>query len=93
MARMTSDARKLSLIISWGIIDFVWAISSMFFIITYLLFDNQKDINTINIALNSGADFSNNFCNCCLALLINVPTELVDEFNMVAISSYDFSSK
>ncbi|PKK97456.1 MAG: ABC transporter ATP-binding protein [Tenericutes bacterium HGW-Tenericutes-3] len=36
MARMTSDARKLSLIISWGIIDFVWAISSMFFILVVL---------------------------------------------------------
>ncbi len=25
MARMTSDARKLSLIISWGLLDFIWA--------------------------------------------------------------------
>lgn len=36
MARMTSDARKLSLIISWGLVDFVWAGLSMLFIITVL---------------------------------------------------------
>ncbi|MDX9692157.1 MAG: ABC transporter ATP-binding protein [Acholeplasmataceae bacterium] len=36
MARMTSDARKLSLIISWGIVDFVWAGLSMIFILIIL---------------------------------------------------------
>jgi len=36
MARMTSDARKLSLIISWGILDFVWAALSMIFILVIL---------------------------------------------------------
>lgn len=36
MARMTSDARKLSLIISWGIIDFVWAALSMLIILIVL---------------------------------------------------------
>ena len=36
MARMTSDARRLSLIISWGIVDFVWAGLSMIFILTIL---------------------------------------------------------
>ncbi len=36
MARMTSDARKLSLIISWGIVDFVWAALSMIFILVIL---------------------------------------------------------
>ncbi|MCD4826619.1 MAG: ABC transporter ATP-binding protein/permease [Acholeplasmataceae bacterium] len=36
MARMTSDARKLSLIISWGLVDFVWAGLSMIFILIVL---------------------------------------------------------
>ncbi len=36
MARMTSDARKLSLIISWGLVDFVWAGLTMIFILTVM---------------------------------------------------------
>ncbi|MDO9629686.1 MAG: ABC transporter ATP-binding protein [Acholeplasmataceae bacterium] len=36
MARMTSDARRLSLIISWGLVDFVWAGLSMIIIMTVL---------------------------------------------------------
>lgn len=36
MARMTSDARRLSLIISWGLVDFVWAGLSMLFILVIL---------------------------------------------------------
>ena len=36
MARMTSDARRLSLIISWGIVDFVWAGLSMIMILIVL---------------------------------------------------------
>jgi ATP-binding cassette, subfamily B, bacterial len=36
MARMTSDARRLSLIISWGLVDFVWAGLSMIIIMIVL---------------------------------------------------------
>lgn len=36
MARMTSDTRKLSLIISWGLVDFVWAGLQMFMILVVL---------------------------------------------------------
>ena len=36
MARMTSDARRLSLIISWGLVDFVWAGLSMLLILVVL---------------------------------------------------------
>ncbi|MDI6452689.1 ABC transporter ATP-binding protein [Peloplasma aerotolerans] len=36
MARMTSDARRLSLIISWGLVDFVWAGLSMIIIMIIL---------------------------------------------------------
>lgn len=36
MARMTSDARRLSLIISWGLVDLVWAFLSMIFILVIL---------------------------------------------------------
>lgn len=36
MARMTSDARRLSLIISWGLVDFVWAGLSMIIILVVL---------------------------------------------------------
>lgn len=36
MARMTSDARRLSLIISWGLVDFVWATLSMIIILVVL---------------------------------------------------------
>jgi ATP-binding cassette, subfamily B, bacterial len=36
MARMTSDARRLSLIISWGLVDFVWAALSMLIILIVL---------------------------------------------------------
>lgn len=36
MARMTSDTRKLSLIISWGLVDFVWAFLQMIMILIVL---------------------------------------------------------
>lgn len=36
MARMTSDARKLSLIISWGLVDFCWAGFQMIAILVVL---------------------------------------------------------
>lgn len=36
MARMTSDSRKLSNIISWGIVDVLWGILSMIFILVAL---------------------------------------------------------
>ncbi|QWB96430.1 ABC transporter ATP-binding protein/permease [Mycoplasmatota bacterium] len=42
MARMTSDARKLSLIISWGLVDFVWAGLSMFLILIVLFVTYAK---------------------------------------------------
>jgi ATP-binding cassette, subfamily B, bacterial len=42
MARMTSDARKLSLIISWGLIDFVWAGMSMVIIMVILYLEYPK---------------------------------------------------
>lgn len=49
MARMTSDARRLSLIISWGLVDFVWAGLSMVFIliILYITFFKLALIVTI----------------------------------------------
>lgn len=49
MARMTSDARRLSLIISWGLVDFVWAGLSMVFIliVLYLTFFKLALIVTI----------------------------------------------
>lgn len=36
MARLTSDARKLSEIISWGLVDIIWGCSTMFMIIVIL---------------------------------------------------------
>ncbi|MBO5712554.1 MAG: ABC transporter ATP-binding protein [Acholeplasmatales bacterium] len=42
MARLTSDARKLSEILSWGMVDFVWALLSMFGILGILLAYNAK---------------------------------------------------
>ncbi len=53
MARMTSDARKLSLIISWGLIDFVWAGMSMVIImvILYLTYAKLALIVTIILPL------------------------------------------
>lgn len=42
MARMTSDARRLSMIISWGLVDFVWAGLTMIVILTVLLVTNAK---------------------------------------------------
>lgn len=49
MARMTSDTRKLSLIISWGLVDFVWAGLQMFMIliVLYLTFVKLALIMTI----------------------------------------------
>ncbi len=40
MARMTSDARTLSDIISWGLVDILWAIFLMIAILTILIFTN-----------------------------------------------------
>lgn len=40
MARMTSDSRKLSNIISWGLVDMLWAILTMIFITIVLLIYN-----------------------------------------------------
>lgn len=51
MARMTSDARKLSLIISWGLIDFMWAMLSMIFILTVLFMTFAKLALIISIFL------------------------------------------
>ncbi len=51
MARMTSDARKLSLIISWGIIDFVWATFSMVIILVILYLTFFKLALIITVAL------------------------------------------
>ncbi len=51
MARMTSDARKLSLIVSWGIIDFVWGMSTMFFILIVLYITFAKLALIITIIL------------------------------------------
>lgn len=49
MARMTSDTRKLSLIISWGLVDFVWAGLQMIMIllVLYLTFIRLALIMTI----------------------------------------------
>ncbi|MDY0074308.1 MAG: ABC transporter ATP-binding protein [Acholeplasmataceae bacterium] len=49
MARMTSDTRKLSLIISWGLVDFVWAGLQMvmILIVLYLTFIPLALIMTI----------------------------------------------
>jgi len=53
MARMTSDTRKLSLIISWGIIDLVWAFLSMIMIlvILYITFIKLALIVTIIVPI------------------------------------------
>lgn len=51
MARMTSDARKLSLIISWGIVDFVWAALSMIVILIVLFFTFWKLALIVSIIL------------------------------------------
>lgn len=53
MARMTSDARRLSLIISWGLVDFVWASLSMLFIliVLYITFFKLALIVTIVVPI------------------------------------------
>jgi len=51
MARMTSDARKLSQIISWGLVDIVWSSLSMIFIIIVLYFTFFKLALIITIFL------------------------------------------
>jgi ATP-binding cassette subfamily B protein len=53
MARMTSDARRLSLIISWGLVDFVWAGLSMIIImvVLYLTFFKLALIVTIIVPI------------------------------------------
>lgn len=42
MARLTSDSRRLSEIISWGLVDFIWGLLSMIGIIVVLLVLNIK---------------------------------------------------
>lgn len=42
MSRMTSDARRLSLIVSWGLIDFVWAGMSMIITLIVMLIINWR---------------------------------------------------
>lgn len=51
MARMTSDARKLSQIISWGLVDIVWATLSMIMILFVLYFTYIKLAIVITIFL------------------------------------------
>ena len=42
MARMTSDVSRLSEIISWGLIDMVWALAMMIAFIGIMLYNNVK---------------------------------------------------
>ena len=42
MARMTSDANRLSEVISWGLLDLLWSFFSMVFITIVLLLTNLK---------------------------------------------------
>ena len=42
MARLTSDARKLSEIISWGLVDLLWGLLSMFGVLGVLLVINIR---------------------------------------------------
>ncbi|WP_032122141.1 ABC transporter ATP-binding protein [Clostridium amazonitimonense] len=42
MARMTSDVTRLSEIISWGLIDMVWALAMMIAFIGIMLYNNVK---------------------------------------------------
>ncbi|MCF7926744.1 MAG: ABC transporter ATP-binding protein/permease [Candidatus Izimaplasma sp.] len=42
MARMTSDSRKLSDILSWGLIDLSWGLLMMIFITIFMLLTNLK---------------------------------------------------
>ncbi|TVP86756.1 MAG: ABC transporter ATP-binding protein [Acholeplasmataceae bacterium] len=51
MARMTSDARRLSLIISWGLVDFVWAGLSMVLILVILFVTNAQLALIVTIIL------------------------------------------
>lgn len=51
MARMTSDARKLSQIISWGLVDIVWATLSMILILIVLYITYIKLAIVITIFL------------------------------------------
>ncbi len=51
MARMTSDTRKLSLIVSWGIVDFLWAGFQMVGILIVLYATNVRLALIITILL------------------------------------------
>ncbi len=51
MARMTSDTRKLALIVSWGIVDFLWAGLQMIGILIVLYFTYVKLALIITILL------------------------------------------
>lgn len=50
MARMTSDIRKLGQIISWGIVDGVWGIPMMIFMMIMMFINNFK-LTLITIAV------------------------------------------
>lgn len=49
MARMTSDARRLALIVSWGIVDIMWALLSMttVMVVLYIIFPRLAVIISI----------------------------------------------
>ncbi|VEU82857.1 ABC transporter ATP-binding protein [Acholeplasma hippikon] len=51
MARMTSDARRLSQVISWGIIDFVWSILLMIITLIILYVYNWRLAIVVSIGL------------------------------------------
>lgn len=42
MARMTSDIRRLSSIISWGLVDLVWGVTMMLFIVVIMVSINWR---------------------------------------------------
>ncbi len=42
MARMTSDIRRLSSIISWGLVDLVWGVTMMLFIVVIMISINWR---------------------------------------------------
>ncbi|EYE87278.1 hypothetical protein Q428_14150 [Fervidicella metallireducens AeB] len=42
MARMTSDIQRLSDTLAWGVVDFVWGLAMMSFILIYMLYLNWQ---------------------------------------------------
>ena len=53
MSRMTSDARRLSEVISWGLVDMVWALLLMIFtlILLYVYYWKLAIIVTLSLPL------------------------------------------